>query len=357
LVRDEHGEKMSRSKGNVIDPMEVMDAYGTDALRFTLMTGSTPGNDMRLSMQQVEASRNFANKIWNAARFVTSNLPEEYDLPEGDPWEWDLTPPDRWILSRHNRLIGEVNRLMEGYQFGEAGRLIYEFLWGEYCDWYIEASKVALYGDDEGVKERTHHVLVYVLERTLRLLHPFMPFVTEEIWQHLPHEGKSIMVAPWPEAGLVDEEVERAQETLWEHIRAIRNWKAEERLEPRVVPLAHTETSHELFVGERATFERLAGVQEQDWVPTLVKPLEGPTIVTGPFSTVLEIEIDKGKERERLSKEMERLGKEITRAKALLSNENFRAKAPQHVQEREREKLARFEEERARLLEKLEELS
>jgi len=360
LVRDEHGEKMSRSKGNVIDPLEVMDEYGTDALRFTLMTGSTPGNDMRLSLQQVEASRNFANKIWNAARFVTSNLPEGYDLPDLNPWERDLTPPDRWILSRHNRLIGEVNRLTEGYQFGEAGRQIHEFLWGEYCDWYIEASKVALYGDDEKEKERTRHVLVYVLERTLRLLHPFMPFVTEEIWQHLPHEGESLIIAPWPEAGPVDEEVERAQETLWEHIRAIRNWKAEERLEPGVLPVAHTETGdvHELFMGERATFERLAGVKEQDWVMSLAKPLEGIPIVTGTFYTSLDTEeIDREEKRERLSKQILRLDGEIARARALLNNENFRAKAPLDVQEREREKLARFEEERARLLEKLEELS
>jgi valyl-tRNA synthetase len=183
-----------------------------------------------------------------------------------------------------------------------------------------------------------------------------MPFVTEEIWQHLPHEGESIMIAPWPEAGPVDEEVERAQETLWEHIRAIRNWKAEERLEPRVVPLAHTQTGdlHDLFIGQRATFERLAGVQEKDWVPALKKPLDGPTIVTGPFSTVLEILLDKDKERERLNKKMEWLDKEIARSKALLNNENFRAKAPLDVQEREREKLARFEEEKKRLLEKLE---
>ncbi len=357
LVRDEGGEKMSRSKGNVIDPLEVMDEYGTDALRFTLMTGSTPGNDMRLSLQQVEASRNFANKIWNAARFVTGNLPEEYELPEGDSWKWDLTPTDRWILSRHNRLISEVNRLMEGYQYGEAGRQIYEFLWGEYCDWYIEASKVALYGDDERAKERTRYVLVYVLERTLRLLHPFMPFVTEEIWQHLPHEGESLIIAPWPEAGPIDEEVERAQETLWEHIRAIRNWKAEERLEPGVVPLAHTVISHELFMGERATFERLAGVQEQDWVISLAKPIEGIPIVTGPFSTSLKMEIDREEKRELLSKQILRLDGEIARAKALLDNENFRAKAPLDVQEREREKLARFEEEKERLLEKLEGLS
>jgi len=358
LVRDEHGEKMSRSKGNVIDPLQVMDEYGTDALRFTLMTGSTPGNDMRLSLEQVEASRNFANKIWNATRFVLTNLQEGHQLLPGDPWHReDLALPDRWILSRHNRLISEVNRLMEGYQFGEAGRQIYEFLWGEYCDWYIEASKVALYGDDEKARERTRHVLVYVLERTLRLLHPFMPFVTEEIWQHLPHEGESPMIAPWPEAGPVDEEAERAQESLWEHIRAIRNWKAEEKLGPGLVLLSHTGISHDLFIGERATFERLAGVQEKDWVAVLTRSLDGPTIVTGPFSTVLEIQVDKGKERARLSKEMEWLDREIARAKALLDNEKFRAKAPLGVQEREQEKLARFEEEKERLCKKLEELS
>jgi len=167
------------------------------------------------------------------------------------------------------------------------------------------------------------------------------------------------MIAPWPEAGPVDEEAERAQKTLWEHIRAIRNWKAEERLDPRIVPVAHTATTHlhKIFMGEKATFERLAGVEERDWVDVFTKPIRGSTIVTGPVSSVLEIEIDKEKERERLSKEMERLDKEIARAQALLDNENFRAKAPLDVQEREREKLARFEQEKERLLEKLEELS
>jgi len=349
LVRDEHGEKMSRSKGNVIDPLEVMGEYGTDALRFTLMTGSTPGNDMRLSMQQVEASRNFANKIWNAARFVTSNLSEEYDLPEGDPWERDLTPPDRWILSRHNRLIGEVNRLMEGYQFGEAGRQIYEFLWGEYCDWYIEASKVALYGDDERAKERTRHVLVYVLERTLRLLHPFMPFVTEEIWQHLPHEGESIMVAPWPEAGPVDEEVEQAQQKIWDLVRAIRNRKAEERWPARDKPSAWAPPGPhvDLLKPQKNIIELLAGVQP--FVVGIESSFPGNPIISGEIPVYVVMTVRPEREERRLTKQLQEVEQEIARSERLLSNENFVKKAPREIVEREREKLANRKRERDRI--------
>lgn len=340
LVRDEHGEKMSRSKGNVIDPLEVMDEYGTDALRFTLMTGSTPGNDMRLSMQQVEASRNFANKIWNAARFVTSNLPEEYGLPEGDPWERDLTLPDRWILSRHNRLTREVNRLMEGYQFGEAGRQIYEFLWGEYCDWYIEASKVALYGDDEKAKERTRHVLVYVLERTLRLLHPFMPFVTEEIWQHLPHEGESIMVAPWLEAGPVDEEVEQAQQEIWDLVRAIRNRKAEERWPAGEKPSAWTPPGPhvDLLKLQKNVIELLAGVQP--FVVGIESSFPGNPIISGEIPVYVVMTVHPEREERRLNKQLQEVEQEIARSERLLANPGFREKAPKEVRKREEEKLA-----------------
>ncbi len=360
LVRDEHGEKMSRSKGNVIDPLEVMDEYGTDALRFTLMTGSTPGHDMRLSMQQVEASRNFANKIWNAARFVTSNLPEGYDLPDLNPWERDLTPPDRWILSRHNRLLSEVNRLTEGYQFGEAGRQIHEFLWGEYCDWYIEASKVALYGDDERAKERTRHVLVYVLERTLRLLHPFMPFVTEEIWQHLPHEGESLIIAPWPEAGPIDEKAEDTQQRIWDHVREIRDWRAHEGIPPHVRLNSHTAAGDlwSTLAAQSEVFGRLAGTVPVEIEREISPTTSGSPVFTGELATILDVvPSDIQRERQRLSKELEQVEKEITRAEVLLANENFTTKAPPEVVDREREKLARFEEEKERLLEKLEELS
>jgi len=324
------------------------------------MTGSTPGNDMRLSVQQLEASRNFANKIWNAARFVTSNLPEGYGLSEGDPWERELTPPDRWILSRHNRLISEVNRLMKGYQFGEAGRQIYEFLWGEYCDWYIEASKVALYGDDEKAKERTRHVLVYVLERTLRLLHPFMPFVTEEIWQHLPHEGESLIIAPWPEAGLIDEKAEDTQQRIWDHVREIRDWRAHEGIPPHVRLNSHTEAGDlwSTLAAQSEVFGRLAGTVPVEIEREISPTTSGSPVFTGELVTILDVvPSDIQRELQRLSKELEQVEKEIARAEALLANENFTTKAPPEVVDREREKLARFEEEKERLLEKLEELS
>lgn len=338
LVRDEHGEKMSRSKGNVIDPLELMDEYGTDALRFTLMTGSTPGNDMRLSLEQVEASRNFANKIWNAARFVLGNLPEGYALT--DPWEYDLALPDRWVLSRHNRLIGDVNRLMEGYQFGEAGRQIYEFLWGEYCDWYIEASKVALYGDDERAKERTRHVLVYVLERTLRLLHPFMPFVTEEIWQHLPHEGESLMVAPWPEAGPTEEEAERDQEKVWDLIRDIRNRKAEERWPAKEKPSAWTPPGPhtKLLQPQKEIIELLAGVQP--FTVGVEFSFPGNPVISGRMPVYLVMTMHPKREEARLAKQLEEVEREIERSERLLANPNFRGKAPKEVVKREEEKLS-----------------
>jgi len=314
---------------------------------------------MRLSLQQVEASRNFANKIWNAARFVTSNLPEEYGLPDPDPWECDPTPPERWILSRHNRLISEVNRLMEGYQFGEAGRQIYEFLWGEYCDWYIEASKVALYGDDEKARERTRHVLVYVLERTLRLLHPFMPFVTEEIWQYLPHEGESIMIAPWPEAGPVDEEVEDRQQLIWDHVRAIRDWRAYEDI-PAHVRLGSRTAAGDLWsmlTAQSEVFGRLAGTFPVEIKREISLMTSGSPVTTGELATILHVvPSDIQRERQRLSKRLDKVEKEIARAEALLANQGFTTKAPPWVVNKEREKLARFERERKRLRKKLEEL-
>src|SRR5690554_2258905 len=202
LVRDEHGQKMSKTKDNVIDPIEVMDEYGTDALRFTLLTGSSPGSDMNLSIDRIAANRNFANKIWNAARFLVSNLNGEE--PTGPPPTEGLSLPDRWILSRLNHLIANVNRLFDSYQYGEAGRQIYDFLWGEYADWYIEIAKIALYGEDQQARRRTLHVLTYVLDQCLRLLHPYVPFVTEEIWQHIPHEGEALIIAKWPEADEAD---------------------------------------------------------------------------------------------------------------------------------------------------------
>jgi len=197
LVRDSQGRKMSKSLGNGIDPVEVIEKYGADTLRFMLITGNTPGNDMRFYWERVESARNFANKLWNASRFMLMNL-EGFDktfVPEAS----DYTLADKWILSRYAKTAISITENLEKFELGEAGRSLYDFIWNEFCDWYIELSKARLY-DKENVRPRkvAQYVLGYVLEHTLRLLHPFMPFITEEIWQHIPHEGKSIMVADWP---------------------------------------------------------------------------------------------------------------------------------------------------------------
>ena len=240
LVRDEQGRKMSKSLGNALDPLDLIAEYGTDALRFTLLTGGTPGNDLKLATSRVEANRNFANKIWNAARFVVMKLEDggveidwsdpnspAYKLPDAAA----LSLADRWILSRYETVRSEVTRLVDAWQLGEAGRQLYEFLWNEYCDWYIEASKVRLGDGSASEAQATRQVLAYVLERSLRLLHPFMPFVTEAIWQNLPGlagDDRSIMVTRWPAAtGWQDGAVESDFGRVQEIIRGIRNVRSE----------------------------------------------------------------------------------------------------------------------------------
>jgi valyl-tRNA synthetase len=353
------GEKMSKSKGNVEDPLDVVAEYGTDALRFTILTGSSPGEDMSLYEEKLEASRNFANKIWQMARFITGNLPEGYELPSGEPETWPhLRLEDRWILSRHDRLIGDVTRLIDSYQFGEAGKHIYEFLWGEYADWFIEASKMRLYGEDEEAKQTTRHVLIYVLERTLRLLHPFMPFVTEEIWQHLPHEGESLMIAPWPESGPLDEEAELAQQEIWQHIRDIRNRRAEERWPVEVKPASYTAAGelYEALAPQKDVFAWLARVEAKEIAPKTEDVPKGSPVVTGRLSTTLVVEVDVEKERQRLAQEMANLEGEIARSEQLLANVGFTTKAPPEVVCRERDKLERYQKEREKLREKMESL-
>jgi len=378
LIRDEHGRKMSKSLGNVIDPLVVMDEYGTDALRFTLLTGSTPGNDMRLSMQRVEASRNFANKIWNAARFVISVLrPRSHVLsptPDLERRTSDIGLPDRWILSRHNRLIADVTRLFEDYNFGEAGRQIYDFLWGEYCDWFIEISKIRLYGQDEEAKDAARRVLVYVLERTLRLLHPFMPFVTEEIWQHLKGssiryqesgEGwpEALIVAPWPEPGPTDEAAEAGMALIMEIVRAIRNARAEYKVEPgrRIEAIIAAGEDHKLLTDQRDILIALARLDAEKLriARTLeAKPTQALALVVGGVEIYLPLAgmVDLEKERQRLTKEIKEVLEGIARSEALLANEDFLAKAPAHVVEKEREKLADYRQRQAKLRERLQSL-
>ncbi len=361
LVRDAQGRKMSKTTGNVIDPLEMMDRYGTDALRFTLLTGSTPGNDMSLSEDRIIANRNFANKIWNATRFVVSNLGAAFDAGHGT---WNLSAmalPDRWIISRHNRLIENVTKLMDAYQYGEAGRQIYEFLWGEYADWYIEIAKIRLYGADVRAQATARRVLVYVLDRTLRLLHPFMPFVTEAAWQHLPHNGDgSLMVATWPTPGDTDEGAEDAMQLVMDTVRAIRNARAEYHVQParRIVAQVAAGEKSDLFSSQRDVLAELARLDADSLriAHSLhEEPEQALTLVVGGVEIYLPLAgmVDLDAERARLGKELARIEDGIARSQKLLSNKGFTTKAPADVVHKEQEKLTSLHDQAEKLRERL----
>ena len=352
LVRDSEGRKMSKSLGNGIDPVEVIEKYGADTLRFMLITGNTPGNDMRFYWERVEAARNFANKIWNASRYMLMNLEGADDafVPE----ESDYTLADRWILTRSAETARAVTANLENYELGEAGRAIYEFLWSEFCDWYIELTKARLY-DKENVRAKNTalYVLRTVLERTMRLLHPFMPFLTEEIWQKLPHEGRSIMRAPWPEVDEkdIDAEAEAAMTAIMEVIKVTRNLRAELGTPPgkksalllRVrdaalgnVFAAHTDYFHALASASEITF---LAEDAPDPENVVTGALAGAAVYL-PLAGLIDVE----KETARLTKERDNLEKEIARLSGKLSNAGFTSKAPAAVVAAEREKLAGYEE-------------
>ena len=380
LIRDEKGEKMSKMKGNVINPLEVMARYGTDALRFTLVTGTAPGNDMRLSQEKLEGGRNFANKIWNAARFVLGEMAKSGEPlhPSGAPETLGLE--DRWILSRVNRLVSEVDRLFREYQFGEAGRLIYDFLWSEFCDWYIELAKIRLRNPAPG-EPSPLPVLVDVLDRGLRLLHPFMPFVTEEIWQHLMVQAgglavrpegvqpapttmagdsapPALIVQPWPAAGPQDEEAEAAVETLIGTIRGIRNARVEYGVEAArwVEAIVQAGECYEVLASRRQAIETLARVQPLRLERTLPsKPEQAVAVIVGPVEAYLPLAglVDLAQERDRLSGEIEALAAQIAALSGRLGNESFTAKAPPAVVDKERERLRAADERAARLRERL----
>ena len=368
LVRDSQGRKMSKSLGNGIDPLEMIEKYGADSLRFMLITGNTPGNDMRFYNERVESARNFANKLWNASRFMLMNL-EGFDksfVPSSE----DYTMADRWILSRFAKTAQGVTENLEKYELGEAGRLIYEFIWNEFCDWYIELSKARLY-DRENVKPRqtAQYVLGYVLERTLRLLHPFMPFITEEIWQHIPHEGKSIMVAQWPAedkhiAELMDDASEGSMTTIMETIKTIRALRLEVNAAPskksEVVLNFTDESLREVFAANEGYLTVLASAEP---VTHMAAGAEKPDnamagVVNGveiylPLKDLIDVE----KETARLNGEMAKLEKEISRLDKKLSNQGFLAKAPADVVAGEKEKLAGYQEKMKAVKERLEDLS
>ncbi|MDV2989870.1 MAG: valine--tRNA ligase [Dehalogenimonas sp.] len=356
LIRDEKGEKMSKVKGNVLNPLTLIDQYGTDALRFGITTGNSPGNDIKLSLNRLEAGRNFANKLFNASRFVISYLNK---IEPGTLQITELPAEDRWILSRLNRVIGQVNSFMEEFQFGEAERTIHDFIWGEFCDWYIELSKVRLQSD---AGHSPLPVLLKVLDNSLRLLHPFMPFVTEEIWQHLrPYLGDtpdSIMIAAYPEADPA--EIDAAAETfvdgLIEVVKAIRNVRAEHKVEAgRWIPAElHTGDLAAELAPYQPIIESLGRVrpltisddrvQAESDTERLVLVLRDAELVL-PLSGM----IDQEAESARAAKELAETESQVTRLSAMLSNEAFTAKAPPQVVAKERAKLEALEDKLKRL--------
>jgi len=348
IVRDSQGRKMSKSLGNGIDPLEVIDKYGADPLRMSLIVGNTPGNDMRFYYEKVEANRNFANKIWNATRFILMNL----ENMQGKPLKPDkLETADKWIISRYNRLVGEVTENLNKYELGLAAQKIYDFTWNEFCDWYIELVKPRLYGTDEAARGTALYTLVYVLTNTLKLLHPFMPFITEELWQHLPHEGESIMISSWPvvnEAEL-NESAESEMQAIMDAIRALRNIRAEMDVPPsrkaKLILVADQE-NQTLFKDAGLYFEKLGGASEVE-IQTDNKgiPADAVSVVTDKVQIFIPLEdlIDFEKEMERLKKEKANLQKELARAKGKLSNEGFVKKAPAAVVQEEREKLDKYQ--------------
>ena len=343
IVRDDKGRKMSKSLGNGIDPIEVIDKYGADALRFTLSTGIGPGNDTRFYYERVEANRNFCNKIWNASRFLLMNLEaEDFTLPA------QLDLEDKWILSKYNTLVKEVTENIDKYELGIAADKLYSFIWDNFCDWYIELCKTRLTGEDKEASLRAQKVLGHVLSGTMQLLHPFMPFITEEIWQALPHEGPSIMVSSWPKAddSLIFPAEEAEMEEIMAAIRAIRNRRSEMNVPPsKKAALIIVTQKPDLFADAEPFMKRLA------WASQVTVQSEAPAdagkmvaCVTQACQVLMPMAdlVDLDKERERLEKELENAENMVKRTQAKLQNESFVSRAPQNVVDAEKEKLQKY---------------
>ena len=360
LVRDSQGRKMSKSLGNGIDPLEVIEKYGADTLRFTLVTGNTPGNDMRFYWERVESSRNFANKIWNASRFVLMNL-EDYDstTPCGE-----LALTDRWILSRYAQTVSGVTENMEKFELGEAARMLYDFIWGEFCDWYIELVKPRLYNKEGATGRRTaQYVLAYVLERTMRLLHPFMPFISEEIREHLPHEAGSIVRATWPSAepAKIDVTAEAQMNAVMDTIKAVRNMRAEMNvplgrkgeviLQPANEDLATILSDNIPFIKTMATAEPVKIISAGGDKPenSVSRVISGIAVYL-PLKGLIDVE----KEIARMNKELAGMENELTRINGKLSNEGFLAKAPATVLEQQKTRRTELLEKMAAIREQME---
>ena len=350
IVRDAQGRKMSKSLGNGIDPLEVIQQYGTDALRFALTTGNSPGNDLRFSSEKVEAGRNFANKIWNATRFVLMNFDENVDFGKVDRSK--LTAADKWILSRTNTVVKEVTENLENFELGIALQKIYEFIWEEFCDWYIELVKPRLFDRDDPTRLEAQWVLNHVLGTAMKLLHPYMPFVTEEIYRHLINDDESIMISSWPvyDSSMEFAEEEKDMELIMDAITAVRNIKAEMNVPPaKKIKLIFVAGDSERMILKDGTkfIERLAGASE-----ILIQadkagvPDDAVTAVVPGAEIYIPLEdlVDIAKELDRLAKEKENLEKELERVNGKLSNEGFVSKAPAKVVEEERAKKAKYSE-------------
>jgi valyl-tRNA synthetase len=360
IVRDIEGAKMSKTKGNVIDPIEVSNEYGADALRYTLVTQASPGNDSRLSIQKVEASRNFGNKLWNATRFALRTIGEhEIALDDQGPARptGKLELADRWIISRLDAVTDSATKLMERYLFGEAGRQVNEFIWNELCDWYIEASKVR---KDEGESAVTAQVLAYTLERSLRLLHPYMPFITEALWQQLPHQGESIMVAAWPEAGERDIASEQAFEALMGLVTAVRNVRVEAGVEPArwIAADVYPGQLVDEFQSARREFGFLARIADDQLrvrsgppvnEPNTLSARSGDVVASLPLADMVDLQA----EESRLERELAEAEEEKSRAEKQLANKGFVDRAPEHVVQVQRDRLARSEEQIASIRERI----
>lgn len=362
LVRDSEGKKMSKSLGNGVDPLDVIEQYGADAMRYMISTGSTPGQDLRFRWERVEQARNFANKIWNASRFALMNLEgltyEQIDITG------DLSTADRWILHRFNETTREITRLLDAYDFGETGRVLYNFIWDDLCDWYIEFAKLSFYGEDEAAKTKTGSVLAYVLDRTLRLIHPFMPFISEEIWQHLPHHGDTITLAEWPKYDAALEAPDAVQEMnlLMDIIRAVRNIRAEvnvpmsKKIELLIKPSA--EEMLNILARNEHYIARFCNTSHYEASLHIAAPDKAMSaIVTGaelflPLAGLIDI----AQEIARLEKELEHYNKEVERVEKKLANEGFVAKAPAKVIEEETNKKADYTEKRNKVIARIAEL-
>ncbi|MCI8520635.1 MAG: valine--tRNA ligase [Clostridia bacterium] len=356
LVRDSQGRKMSKSLGNGIDPLEIVEQYGADALRFTLATGNAPGNDMRFYIERVESSRNFANKIWNASRFTLMNLDiTENKLPDIS----DLQLEDKWILSRYNKVVKAVTENLDKFELGIALSNLYDFIWESFCDWYIELVKPRLFDKENPTAKTAQYVLTYVLSNTMKLLHPFMPFITEEIWQHLPHEGESIMISEYPsyDSALDFQNDEKAMALIMDAISAIRNRRAEMNVPPsKKAKVIIVTDKKDVFGQGIAFFEKLASaseavVQSDKWGVS-----DNAVNIVVPSAEIylpLDELVDKSKELARLNDEKKKLEGEIKRVEGKLNNAGFVAKAPQKVVDEEKAKGEKYKEMLEKVLESI----